>query len=352
MTILKSLLKSYFPLPSSIPLVCKYKSILGCVFGSMIGDAFGSYWELKLPPKSDEDMKLACEFPRGSVCGRGAGQITDDSEMMMCILSNLSQNKRNTFPLHEICKSYYEWTKTNPPDLGITTKSSLNEFSNIEFKDDDEIFEIINKRDINNSKSLSNGCLMRCNIIGVWYYNESNDIIDRFTKLDTQITHNNEICLEVCSIYNICISEIIKSSEFNDDERINRIITHLIDYCKLNNYNTCLEWIEEGMKNELTINPVEHCGFLKYGFVMSIYCLNQKMDYENSMKFVLKYGGDTDTNCCIVGGIIGCFYNIDNIPEKWIEKVLNSPNNESYLNRGEKYYPSEVIKHLSHLKII
>lgn len=153
-------------------------------------------------------------------------------------------------------------------------------------------------------------------------------------------------------IYNILISEIIKSNEDeNEDERINKILNHIIEYSELHDYKTCIEWIKEGMEKELKMNVKEHIGYIKYGFVLSIYCLYHKMDYEKSMKFVLKLGGDSDTNCCIVGGIIGCYYKIDNIPEKWIEKVLNSPFDKSYLNFGEKYYPSEVIKCLSKLKI-
>jgi ADP-ribosylglycohydrolase len=33
------------------------------------------------------------------------------------------------------------------------------------------------------------------------------------------------------------------------------------------------------------------------------------------MKDLLKKGGDTDTNCCITGGLLGAYYGFDKLPE-------------------------------------
>lgn len=37
---------------------------------------------------------------------------------------------------------------------------------------------------------------------------------------------------------------------------------------------------------------------------------------------VIKLGGDTDTNACIVGGLAGLFYGKNSIPERWSIKLL------------------------------
>ena len=46
-------------------------------------------------------------------------------------------------------------------------------------------------------------------------------------------------------------------------------------------------------------------GFVKWGFVLAFYCLARDLLYEEAISIVLALGGDTDTNCCIVGGLIG-----------------------------------------------
>ena len=38
-------------------------------------------------------------------------------------------------------------------------------------------------------------------------------------------------------------------------------------------------------------------------------------------------GGDTDTNCAIVGGMIGAYVGIDNIDTAKLRKVLDNRNN-------------------------
>ena len=40
--------------------------------------------------------------------------------------------------------------------------------------------------------------------------------------------------------------------------------------------------------------------------------------------------GDTDTNCAIVGGLVGSYCGIANIPKDKVRKVLESDHKKSY----------------------
>lgn len=40
------------------------------------------------------------------------------------------------------------------------------------------------------------------------------------------------------------------------------------------------------------------------------------------MRQMIREGGDTDTNCCIVGGMIGALIGVRNIPAYMVDKVL------------------------------
>jgi len=40
------------------------------------------------------------------------------------------------------------------------------------------------------------------------------------------------------------------------------------------------------------------------------------------MKDVIKKGGDTDTNACIVGFLLGALYGINKLPQNLIKKLL------------------------------
>jgi ADP-ribosylglycohydrolase len=63
------------------------KRALGSVLGAFVGDAAGAYLEFWRGGKiREKDVEEALTFPGGGAWLVGPGQITDDSEMAMCIL--------------------------------------------------------------------------------------------------------------------------------------------------------------------------------------------------------------------------------------------------------------------------
>lgn len=72
-------------------------------------------------------------------------------------------------------------------------------------------------------------------------------------------------------------------------------------------------------------------GFIKHGIVLSYYFLlrhdrvkfeEKKEFYYKAMRYTTQLGGDTDTNACIVGGMIGALVGFRNIPVYMIDKLL------------------------------
>ena len=69
-------------------------------------------------------------------------------------------------------------------------------------------------------------------------------------------------------------------------------------------------------------------GWCKYGFVLSFYFLlmideEDPNAFHNAIRETIAQGGDTDTNACIVGGMIGAYLGIQKLPEDMVSKVLN-----------------------------
>jgi ADP-ribosyl-[dinitrogen reductase] hydrolase len=50
--------------------------------------------------------------------------------------------------------------------------------------------------------------------------------------------------------------------------------------------------------------------------------LKNKYSYEKGITDMLLEGGDTDTNACIVGGLLGAAHGVKSIKEKWVSNVL------------------------------
>ena len=49
-----------------------------------------------------------------------------------------------------------------------------------------------------------------------------------------------------------------------------------------------------------------------------------KCFYLDQVKRIISWGGDTDTNACIVGGLLGAIVGLKNLPIKQIKILLNS----------------------------
>lgn len=57
--------------------------------------------------------------------------------------------------------------------------------------------------------------------------------------------------------------------------------------------------------------------------------------YFDAIREVISLGGDTDTNACIVGGMIGAFLGIKNISDKLLENYFKYDNVPEKFEQGK-----------------
>ena len=71
------------------------------------------------------------------------------------------------------------------------------------------------------------------------------------------------------------------------------------------------------------IQPDSHmCGFYGIAIQNALYHFFNDHSFEKAMYDTIKLGGDTDTNCCIMGGLLGAYDGISNIPVRFVDKVF------------------------------
>lgn len=118
------------------------KSFEDFAFGSMIGafvaDSMGSLVEFIECEVPQDKLDQVMTMPGGGPHSVGPGQITDDSEMAMCMLHALTNTKKvddgvltfedtekvagkGTVDMNAVGKWYRKWICDEPFDLGITT---------------------------------------------------------------------------------------------------------------------------------------------------------------------------------------------------------------------------------------
>ena len=71
-------------------------------------------------------------------------------------------------------------------------------------------------------------------------------------------------------------------------------------------------WLEEAINGDLPPAwPL--AGFVRIAFTYAFFHLNQGSSYRAAISDTLLRGGDTDTNACIVGGLIGAYRGINKL---------------------------------------
>lgn len=78
-----------------------------------------------------------------------------------------------------------------------------------------------------------------------------------------------------------------------------------------------MEWIEI-VDSDRTVTDIvvrRKCGWVKIAFCFALYYLKNEIDIKDALHDMLLRGGDTDTNACIVAGLLGAFHGYSNIPE-------------------------------------
>ena len=323
--------------------------ILSCIYGSFLGDAIGAFCEFEEPNKQNSKNIFKLEK---TVIGGVPGQITDDSEMALSLAYAIMDNPMKKEIIVDYIYFYYgAWFKTDPLDMGNTTGNALELFDFIQFhpnlKNFNTIETIISEK---NNNSLSNGFLMRKSPLIAWLYyrfnteiknaftgeNNKNDIFDLYKIIkdssspDNKCTNPNLLTNAASAIYCLMALMAIKGL------KANQIIIDISNLCEdtnfINNsdgekeisekilyYINMFKSPEFDLWNNFGDKDNKECvyhnmGYYLHAIKLTLYYLinfdkiaqnNIKKKYREIMNQICDLGGDTDTNSCIVGGVLG-----------------------------------------------
>lgn len=293
-----------------------FDKLKGIMYGLVIGDSLGVPHEFKSQKKNVYTGLLYIEpkfifryVQRTDVIG----QYSDDTEMTLCNLRSIVENKK--YCAEKVVLYYQRWANTSRA-MGTNTKllfhgvktykgyqkRFIKTFCTEEGKEEQkEKSSILNKNYENSTQS--NGCLMRCAFLSF--------MEPKIVEEDCRLSNPNQICVDSCLVYTSAIRFLVftENSTKETKDIKNELYNHIIDFCLENNISDTVTNI---IKDAYNKKPKDITGPSKGHVINALYCAFYGLwnfdSYQDAIDYVVNiYNSDTDTNGAVTGALYGSF---------------------------------------------
>lgn len=278
----------------------------GCLVGLAVGDALGGPAE-NIPnhPYTGPPLPVT-EMVGGGWLNLKPGQVTDDTEMALCIARSLAKHQR--FDPEDIAARFAEWYTDSPIGAGTATRASLQEIT--EGKPWHK--SSLNKK---SRTSLGNGTIMRCAPLALFFYN-SQPALNEASYDQALITHRQPECLYTPIFLNNIIRNLLEGT---DKQTAYKKALTATDYPSHlhKRYTTPSHQLSNAGK---VLETLESAFFF----------FQDTNTFEKALITTINFGGDTDTHAAICGALAGAHYGESSIPEKWKKSLIDGHENTIY----------------------
>ena len=158
--------------------------------------------------------------------------------------------------------------------------------------------------------------------MGIWGHQLPDETLAEYARADSGLSHPNPSCRDAVASYVIAIASLIREPG-NAEQALERAE----QWAQHNACDEVKDWLKEAALNVKTpYHPLD--GFVRIGFTHAFRHLRLQTPYEDAIRETLEGGGDTDTNACIVGGLLGALWGPEAIPTWMKEPVLSCNTNQ------------------------
>ena len=306
----------------------------GVYMGQYLGDAFGTTYEFLSSKAAVGKLQKALDKSKDKfspILGKGPfglvpGQVTDDTELAMGLVDAILNHSDGYIAIESIGEraawNYIMWYKSQPFDIGITTSNALRH---------DTPDEVVHSAYTCNQESKSNGCVMRAFSLGILGYILDDIELNSVIYNDCILTNPNPTAVDAVRVFVFAIRHLLKhgnkQSAYDEALRV----------CATDDIKSCLRMaVVQGddvpCKGMFVKTDSQYQGYVGVAIQNAFYELLNGDSFAQSIINIVSRGGDTDTNACIGGALLGAYYGQSAMPSEWIKVVKECKN-----PRAEKY---------------
>ena len=241
------------------------------MYGAIYGDLVGSLYEY------EQTKEIKSVNPKDLITDKSF--YSDDTILTIAILDAILNDKDYDGYLRKYINKYKDYKPDFNPYFETAFSPNLIKWSKENVMGD----------------SHGNGAMMRRSPVG-YMFNSTKEVIEN-ARFATIFSHNSKEAIKSATTIALIIYYLrngIKKEDIFDSLNLK------VEYNKFTKFNTtCSE-------------TIGNC----------LYALYTSLDFEDAIRKTLMMGGDTDTNCAIVGSMAEALYGIDESIKQQVEEKI------------------------------
>jgi len=262
---------------------------LGAYLGFAVGDALGATVEFMTRGEIEAKYRLHRKMIGGGWLHLAPGQVTDDTEMCLCLGRSLV--RRQGFDITDICDEFAAWLKGGPVDVGNTCRRGIRRYitnGSVEgaYCDGD----------------AGNGAAMRNLPLALATLGRP-DLLDRWTIAQAHVTHNHPLSDDATLALARMTQALVQGRGMREARDVAR---QLVETHKTFRFE-----VFHGQSTAYIVDTMQT--------VLHFYFLTDS--FRSCLTEVVNQGGDADTTGAIAGMLAGATYGVRDIPAAWLGKL-------------------------------
>lgn len=257
--------------------------------GMAVGDALGATVEFMTVTEIAAKYGVFKEMTGGGWLRLKPGQVTDDTEMALCIARAVLKNQ--SWFREAIAQEFAAWLKSRPVDCGDTCRKGIRSYmlhGTLEVP--------------YNQWDGGNGAAMRMLPVALFSFPDA-ELLKKYALEQAHLTHNQALSDAAC----ICLGNLLHLIlQGASKSRLRREVDGLV--ARFPGFNFVpYRGLATGYVVD-TLQTVFHWFFKGTGF-------------EDCLVGTVNQGGDADTTGAICGMLAGAYYGREAIPKRWLKKM-------------------------------
>lgn len=257
--------------------------------GMAIGDALGATVEFMTKTEIAAQYGTFQDIVGGGWLRLKAGQVTDDTEMALCIARAIIRTQ--AWSVEAIADNFAAWLKGRPVDCGDTCRKGIRRYM---------VHGTLESPP--NEWDAGNGAAMRL-LPAAIYALPDGQLLKKYTLEQAHITHNNPVSDAAC----LCLGEMIHLALLGASKnRLRREVDGLVA-----RFPTFYFEPYRGLATGYVVDTLQTV----------FHWLFRGRNFEECLTGTVNQGGDADTTGAICGMLAGAYYGMEGLPQRWIKRM-------------------------------